>query len=66
MRVEAGGHQLENACENCPPGGAPPKNKTAQDCFDLVGKAYMGMATDAVLSPVRSYSSLILDSRNTS
>jgi hypothetical protein len=40
-------HQLENACENCPPGGAPPKNKTAQDCFDLVDKAYKGMATDA-------------------
>jgi hypothetical protein len=40
-------HQLENACENCPPGGAPPKNKTAQVCFDLVKKAYAGMATDA-------------------
>jgi hypothetical protein len=39
-------HQLENACENCPPGGAPPKNKTAQVCFDLIKKAYAGMATD--------------------
>jgi hypothetical protein len=40
-------HQLENACENCPPGGAPPKNTTATKCFDLVEKAYKGMATDA-------------------
>jgi hypothetical protein len=40
-------HQLENACENCPPGGAPPKNKAAQDCFDLVERAYKGMASDA-------------------
>jgi hypothetical protein len=42
-------HQLENACENCGPmkATAPPKNKQAAACFDLVGKAYMGMATDA-------------------
>jgi hypothetical protein len=40
-------HQLENACENCPPGGAPPKNKLAQVCFDLVARAYKGMASDA-------------------
>ena len=40
-------HQLENACENCPPGGAPPKNQTATICFALVKKAYAGMATDA-------------------
>jgi hypothetical protein len=42
-------HQLENACENCGPmkGVAPPKNTKAQPCFDLVTKAYMGMATDA-------------------
>jgi hypothetical protein len=39
-------HQLENACENCPPGGAPPKNTTATTCFALVKKAYAGMATD--------------------
>ena len=39
--------QLENACENCPPGGAPPKNKLAQVCFDLVMKAKAGMAKDA-------------------
>lgn len=40
-------HQLENACENCPPGGAPPGNKLAATCFDLIKKAYAGMATDA-------------------
>ena len=42
-------HQLENACENCGPmkGVAPPKNTKAQPCFDLVAKAYKGMATDA-------------------
>jgi hypothetical protein len=40
-------HQLENACENCPPGGAPPKNTTATKCFALVEMAYKGMATDA-------------------
>jgi hypothetical protein len=39
--------QLENACENCPPGGAPPGNKLAQVCFDLIKKAKAGMATDA-------------------
>jgi hypothetical protein len=39
--------QVENACENCPPGGAPPKNKLAQVCFDLIAKAKAGMATDA-------------------
>jgi hypothetical protein len=39
--------QLENACENCPPGGAPPKNKLAAVCFDLVKKARAGMAKDA-------------------
>jgi hypothetical protein len=41
-------HQLENACENCGPlkGTAPPKNKLAQPCFDLVAKAYKGEATD--------------------
>jgi hypothetical protein len=38
--------QLEAACENCPPGGAPPRNQTAQRCFDLVEKAVAGMATD--------------------
>jgi hypothetical protein len=42
-------HQLENACENCGPmkGTAPPKNMQAAKCFDLVEKAYAGMATDA-------------------
>jgi hypothetical protein len=42
-------HQLENACENCGPmkGVAPPRNTKAQPCFDLVAKAYKGMATDA-------------------
>jgi hypothetical protein len=39
--------QLENACENCPPGGAPPGNKLAVVCFDLIKKAKAGMATDA-------------------
>jgi hypothetical protein len=39
--------QVENACENCPPGGAPPKNKLAQVCFDLIAKAKAGMASDA-------------------
>jgi hypothetical protein len=39
--------QLEPACENCPPGGAPPRNKTAVDCFALVEKANAGMASDA-------------------
>ena len=39
-------HQLENACENCPPGGAPPKNKTAQLCFDLIESNKAGKATD--------------------
>jgi hypothetical protein len=46
-RVIAICHQLENACENCPPGGAPNKNPKAQPCFDLVEKAYKGMASDA-------------------
>jgi hypothetical protein len=42
-------HQLENACENCGPlkGVAPPRNTKAKPCFDLVAKAYKGMATDA-------------------
>jgi hypothetical protein len=40
-------HQLENACENCPPGGAPNVNPKAKVCFDLIAKAYKGMATDA-------------------
>lgn len=39
--------QLAPACENCPPGGAPPKNKAAQACFDLIDKATAGKATDA-------------------
>jgi hypothetical protein len=39
--------QVENACENCPPGGAPPKNKLAQVCFDLIAKAKAGKASDA-------------------
>jgi hypothetical protein len=38
-------HQLENACENCPPGG--PGTALAKACFDLVAKAYAGMADDA-------------------
>jgi hypothetical protein len=39
--------QLEPACENCPPGGAPPRNATAAACFALVDKAIAGMASDA-------------------
>ena len=39
--------QLENACENCPPGGAAPKNALAKKCDDLVTKAKAGKATDA-------------------
>jgi hypothetical protein len=46
-RVVAICRQLEPACENCPPGGAPPGNPTAQECFDLVARAKAGMATDA-------------------
>jgi hypothetical protein len=38
-------HQLENACENCPPGG--PGTALAKACFALVEKAYAGMADDA-------------------
>ncbi len=38
-------HQLENACENCPPGG--PNTPLANACFALVEKAYAGMADDA-------------------
>jgi hypothetical protein len=46
-------HQLENACENC--GLTSPKAcntgthtpKAVCDCFELVDKAYLGMATDA-------------------
>jgi hypothetical protein len=38
-------HQLENACENCPPGG--PGTPLANACFALVEKAYAGMADDA-------------------
>jgi hypothetical protein len=44
-------HQLENACENCGPKKAVAcKNgmpKEVCGCFDLVDKAFMGMATDA-------------------
>jgi hypothetical protein len=40
-------HQLENACINCGNGKNPPANKDAVDCFDLIKKAYAGMATDA-------------------
>ncbi len=44
-------HQLENACENCGPrkGVACRNGAPAQicNCFDLIEKAYAGMATDA-------------------
>jgi len=44
-------HQLENACENCGPKKAVACNNGANPkvcaCFDLVNKAYAGMATDA-------------------
>lgn len=44
-------HQLENACENCGPkkGVACQNGKYPQvcACFDLVDKAFKGMATDA-------------------
>jgi hypothetical protein len=39
--------QLEVACENCPPGGAPEKNPTADECFKLTDRAFAGQATDA-------------------
>jgi hypothetical protein len=46
-------HQLENACENCGAKKATACNektgmpKEVCGCFDLIGKAYAGMATDA-------------------
>jgi hypothetical protein len=40
-------HQLENACINCGSGKNPPANQDAVACFELVKKAYAGMATDA-------------------
>jgi hypothetical protein len=39
--------QLEPACQNCPPGGAPPANQTAAACFALIARAKAGNATDA-------------------
>jgi hypothetical protein len=45
--VIASCRQLEPACENCPPGGAPPRNQAAADCFALVDRARAGLATDA-------------------
>jgi hypothetical protein len=40
-------HQLENACINCGSGKNPPANTDAVACFELIKKAYAGMATDA-------------------
>jgi hypothetical protein len=39
-------HQLENACINCGSGKNPPANTDAVACFELIKKAYAGMATD--------------------
>src|SRR5262249_50826785 len=39
-------HQLENACENCGPMKGP-SDPLAKPCFDLVKRAYDGLATDA-------------------
>src|SRR5689334_232137 len=44
-------HQLENACENCGPTKAVAcqngKYPKVCACFELINKAYAGMATDA-------------------
>jgi hypothetical protein len=39
-------HQLENACINCGSGKNPPANTDAVACFELIKKAYAGVATD--------------------
>ena len=62
-------HQLENACENCGPKKAVACNNGANPkvcaCFDLVNKAYAGMATDADCEKYFNENQCVVDNAST-